>query len=49
MSNASSGFGKDSGASLGDSMGNAIGSGTDRGPVANWKFGLRLSDDRQGM
>ena len=36
-------------ASLGDSIGNAIGTGTARWPVPTWKFGLRLSDDRGCM
>ena len=44
-----SGFGKDSGASLGDSITHAVGSGTVRWPAPAWKFGTRPSDDRRGM
>jgi hypothetical protein len=35
-----------SAASLGESAGNAIGTGAIRWPVPTWKFGLRQSDDR---
>ncbi len=44
-----SGFSADQGASLGDSMGNAIGSEGGRWPPPPWKLGTRPSDDRGGM
>lgn len=37
------------GSDLGASAGNAIGVGVLRWPVPTWRFGLRQSDDRNGM
>lgn len=43
------GLGASAGNSLGESACAAIGSGTVRWPPSTWKFGTRVSDDRQGM